>query len=238
MNFHYSFHVSYYDELNPSDVKQWKPKLPDWTPSKVSLFAWGEQEIQEIALKTTYPGLLVGLGNLHSSQQSRDEIKTGFMLDYTTGIPVILGSTVKGMLRSCFACPQVIRELLEKPYTDQEIQQLEQAIFEKCDGPRDIFFDGFPDGDTKKLLDIDFITPHPSPFKNPIPIRFLRIVPDVTIRFRFRLVDTKLLSDSDMEPLTLSADEKKQLFRRLLLTFGIGAKTNTGYGVLRETEQM
>lgn len=235
MNFHYSFHVAYYDGLNPDDREQWKPTLPDWTPAQVSLFSWGGEEIQEIALKTTYPGLMVGLGNLHSAQQSREEIKTGFMLDYTTGLPVIPGSAVKGMLRACFACPQVIRELLEKPCTDREIQRLEQAIFEGQDGPGDIFFDAFPDGDTQKLLDVDFITPHRSPFKHPMPIRFLRIVPDVTIRFRFRLTDTKFLSDGG--EFTLCAEEKKQLFRRLLLTFGIGAKTNTGYGVLRETAQ-
>lgn len=235
MNYHYSFHVAYYDGLNPSCPEQWRPKLPNWTPSKVSLFSWGGEGLREIALKTTYPGLLVGLGNLHSSQQSRDEIKTGFMLDYTTGLPVIPGSSVKGMLRSCFAYPQVIREMLGKPCTDQEIHQLEAAIFEGCDGPGDIFFDAFPDGDTERLLDIDFITPHKSPFKNPVPIRFLRIVPDVTIRFHFRLVDTELLSEG--KPLTLSVEEKKQLFRNLLLAFGIGAKTNTGYGVLREIEQ-
>lgn len=235
MNFHYSFHVAYYDGLDPIHKDKWQPLCPNWTPSKVSLFTWGEQELQEITLKTTYPGLLVGLGNLHNSQQSGKEIKTGFMLDYTTGIPVIPGSTVKGMLRSCFAYPQVIRELLEKPYTDDEIEQLEQAIFEGCDGSRDIFFDGFPDGDTQGLVDTDFITPHLEPLKNPTPIRFLRIVPDVTIHFRFRLVDTKISLGG--ETITFSVDEKKQLFKKLLMTFGIGAKTNTGYGVLRETNQ-
>lgn len=113
--------------------------------------------------KTPYSGLLVGLGNLHSSQQSRDEIKAGFMLDYTTGLPVILGSMVKGMLHSCFAHPQAVREMLGRPCTDQEIHQLEVAIFKGCDGPGDIFFNVFPDEDTEKLLDTDFITPHQSP---------------------------------------------------------------------------
>lgn len=50
-------------------------------------------------LETTYPGLLLGSGITHGSGLL-GEIKLGFYLDHTTGLPVIPGSSVKGVLRS------------------------------------------------------------------------------------------------------------------------------------------
>lgn len=54
-----------------------------------------------IDLETTYPGLLLGSGITHGSGLL-GEIKLGFFLDHTTGLPVIPGSSVKGVLRSVF----------------------------------------------------------------------------------------------------------------------------------------
>lgn len=54
-----------------------------------------------IELETTYPGLLLGSGITHGSGLL-GEIKLGFFLDHTTGLPVIPGSSVKGVLRSVF----------------------------------------------------------------------------------------------------------------------------------------
>jgi len=50
---------------------------------------------------TTYPGLLIGTGYPHGSGVM-GEFKIGFFFDYTTGLPVIPGSSVKGLLRSAF----------------------------------------------------------------------------------------------------------------------------------------
>jgi len=52
-------------------------------------------------LTTTYPGLVIGTG-YHHETGVEGEFKIGFYFDYTTGLPVIPGSSVKGLLRSVF----------------------------------------------------------------------------------------------------------------------------------------
>jgi CRISPR-associated protein Cmr6 len=107
-----------------------------------------------------------------------------------------------------------------------------------CVYQRDIFFDAYivstnhPEinrsthHNSKPFIAEDYITPHQnrkkpelSPFTNPIPLMFLKILPEVTIQFQFDLKDG-----------LLSTKEKEFLFRQLLLDLGIGAKTNVGYG--------
>ncbi|MFN8277407.1 MAG: type III-B CRISPR module RAMP protein Cmr6 [Chitinophagales bacterium] len=56
---------------------------------------------QELPLFTTYPGLTTGIGITHESG-ALGEIKMGFEFDYTTGMPVIRGHSVKGALRAAF----------------------------------------------------------------------------------------------------------------------------------------
>lgn len=58
-------------------------------------------QTEQFDLKTTYPGLLVGAGYAHETG-SVGESKLGFQFDYTSGLPVIPGSTIKGVLRSAF----------------------------------------------------------------------------------------------------------------------------------------
>ena len=55
----------------------------------------------KISFKTTYPGLAVGLGYIHESDEIED-YKMGMSFDHTTGVPYIPGSSVKGTLRSVF----------------------------------------------------------------------------------------------------------------------------------------
>ncbi|MGA0560701.1 type III-B CRISPR module RAMP protein Cmr6 [Larkinella sp. VNQ87] len=83
----------------------------------------------------------------------------------------------------------------------------------------------------KKLLGSDFITPHKhtdrrlrhlDPFRDPTPIQFLKVLPKVVFEFQFELRNSVILSP----------EEKRRLFRLILLDFGIGAKTNVGYGQL------
>jgi CRISPR-associated protein Cmr6 len=109
---------------------------------------------------------------------------------------------------------------------------------------RDIFFDAYlvetnhpainrwAYHNLKPFIGDDYITPHInrkkpelSPFTNPVPLMFLKILPEVTIQFQF-----------DLKSGLLSAEQKKELFQRLLLDFGIGAKTNVGYGQFDEVE--
>jgi CRISPR-associated protein Cmr6 len=107
---------------------------------------------------------------------------------------------------------------------------------------RDIFFDGYIVSskhpaikrstyqNSNPFIGDDYITPHInrkkpelSPFTNPIPLMFLKILPEVTIQFQFDLKDG-----------LLTKGQKRDLFRRMLLDFGIGAKTNVGYGQFEE----
>jgi CRISPR-associated protein Cmr6 len=92
---------------------------------------------------------------------------------------------------------------------------------------RDIFYDAYISktvqaGKTQsKFLGLDYITPHKDkPLKNPVPLPFLKILPGVTVNFQFGLHDGYFLT----------AKGKKRLFEKIILNFGIGAKTNVGYG--------
>lgn len=173
----------------------------------------------KVKLKTGYPGLLIGSGNMHGSQKCDDDINMGFSFDYVTGQPYIPGSSVKGVLRSHFKeRKEAVKKLLSE---DVDIKALEKEIF---DGG-DVFFDaviyeGNKDG---RVMGDDYITHHGDLLKNPDPILFLKVLPDVTMEFRFDLSDG-----------LLTAEEKKKLFTELLLIFGAGAKTNVGYGAFEE----
>lgn len=182
-------------------------------------------------MKTLYPGLLVGTGYAHEATQGSNScIKLGFSFDYVTGQPYIPGSSVKGMLKSCFSEASVIGEIMEPmgvKLTDQQVKNLREQIFE---GNRDVFFDAvIRAGDEKqRILGEDYITPHgKDETKSPNPLLMLKILPDVKFEFRFRLADSML-----SEECIVSADVKRRLFMELLSIFGIGAKTNVGYGIL------
>lgn len=86
---------------------------------------------------------------------------------------------------------------------------------------KDIFHDAFiiKGGKGGKFLGTDYITHHSDPLKDPNPIKFLKILPNVEIQFQF-----------DLKGNLISKSAKEELFRRILLDFGIGAKTNVGYG--------
>jgi CRISPR-associated protein Cmr6 len=212
-----------------------------------------------LKLTTLYPGLLIGSGYIHeigSDEKDyegeylvKNELKLGFFFDHTTGLPILPGSTVKGMLRSAFAkatdkineksnnkASLYIQELLKNitgnNWTLESIYNLEMSIFEGEEGQsqykRDVFFDAFPlrkEDDENKFLGNDYITPHKSALENPNPIQFLKILPQVTFQFNFHLQDFKW---GEIEKLT--ASNKSELFKQILLDLGIGAKTNVGYG--------
>ncbi|HDK7163642.1 TPA: type III-B CRISPR module RAMP protein Cmr6 [Clostridium botulinum] len=221
----------------------------------------------KIYFKTTYPGLIIGTGYSHIIKR-KGEFKLGLEFDYTTGLPCINGSSVKGMLRSVFYNDRdneelrkekenYIKEILEEVMEEEncnfdeekfDYEELTNNIFEgKCKvknkngihmsiNERDIFLGATIDIEatieemkrTKQgknnLLGEDYITPHgkgKDKLKNPNPIKFLKVMPNVVWCFGFDLKDF----NED-----ISADIKKKLFKHILLDLGIGAKTNVGYG--------
>lgn len=208
--------------------------------------------VYKLDFKTTYPGLLIGAGYNHgvgefgeaNADDSKNNpgnliFKLGFYFDYTSGLPAIPGSSVKGILRSAFDHNDYIDELLKQVNINyksvEDICNIKKEIFDgEVDGnklsiyKRDIFYDariGCKDGVQNNFLGDDYITPHyPNLLKNPKPIKFLKVLPGVVWRFSFDLRDS---SDTLKG---LLAEEKLRLFRRIICDLGAGAKTNLGYG--------
>lgn len=199
------------------------------------------------SLAVTYPGLTTGLGILYENA-SEGGIKSGFSLDYNTGLPFIQGSNVKGRLRSIMEklaqveaadeeLPASIKQeslqtylaRFEQELGDVEPTELIRAIFagqEDWEQGDDIFFDAF--AERPDCLAEDFVTKHHKDnFQEPVPVRFLRIKPDTRITFLFKVCDY------EQGAIRISALTKLKLFRSLLMEYGIGAKTNKGYGYLK-----
>lgn len=95
---------------------------------------------------------------------------------------------------------------------------------------KDIFFDAFPiasGNENGQFLDNDYITHHELPLKNPNPVQFLKVLPQVTFRFEFKLSNE-----------IMDVELKLELFRQILLDLGLGAKTNVGYGQFIDCENL
>ncbi len=174
-------------------------------------------------LTTTYPGLVTGIGISHTTK-TKGEANWGLQFDHTTGAPIILASTIKGVIKSAFQHEEYILDILHdimpnNGITKDNIKSISESIF---DG-NDIFFDAlvvqYPE-DT--LIGEDYITPHKDVLKNPDPIKFLKVMPNVVFKFCFNLKDND----------KLDAKIKKKLFKQIILDLGLGAKTNVGYGQL------
>ena len=180
---------------------------------------------------TLYPGLITGVGIEHSSKKITGGYELGMHFDFTMGMPIIYGSTVKGVLRSYFKefyNGDIDADMLLKDIFCSETENGKKPVYE-----RDIFFDAVivsGCGNANTILADDAITPHKEgPLKNPIPIAMLKIAPGCTIEFRFRL------HNSVVGGKTFAAKDKLALFKQILGTVGIGAKTNVGYGQLKIT---
>lgn len=248
-NINLLFNKLYYDALDPQESEEFERTVSEmnrkifnqtFQPTDFSgckeLEEFYGESFKNFRLKTDYPGLLIGTGNPHGSGLTTSDINCGFSFSYVTGQPYIPASSVKGILRSSFKArrPAVIDfleeilNLTEKP-TEDIVQELETDIFEGDD----IFLDGVlaKGAAGGKFLGADYITPHypldKDLLKNPNPIHILKVLPDVTLEFRFILHSATLSSG-----LHISASDKTALFSKLLCYFGIGAKTNVGYGIL------
>lgn len=212
----------------------------------------------ELVIQATiaYPGLVTGIGLVHDSKKLKGAFNLGMHFDYTTGMPVVYGSSVKGVLRDYFKRSYNkdeeyydddlfediykkgidVKDLFEdifngkkrvKSKSDAKDNEEKEYVY-KSIYERDIFFDAvIKTYKGKHLLEDDAITPHRGgPLKNPIPITMLKIAPGCEIQFRF------LLHKYKFENKEFSAHEKLQLFEDILKKVGVGAKTNVGYGQL------
>ena len=273
-NMHYYYNVEYFDSTDSfADMKS--GALTDFEFHGRSEGARLKDElgdqVSEFKLYTAYPGLLEGIGNprgllepdkgTNNPASDASQIKCGFTFDYTTGVPFIPGSALKGLLRSYFPGSgnkkdsekeEYIRALFAESFEEHDlllaeeathkaenlnIEELENMIFgyaredaaegEDAENSRnDIFLGAYPDTSTdKSLMDMDYITPHTGgPFKNPVPIKILKVRPNIGFDFCF------ILHDHIVNDLLISKEVLRDVFQKIILDMGAGAKTNTGYG--------
>lgn len=241
MNFGHWYYREYFDTIN-LDSKGIVTNFSTFNKGKNDKLIKGatlppydkENDIEDVTsfeLKTCYPGLLCGVGYHHEINNPKNEPKEddspevynlGMYFDYTSGLPVIPSSSIKGMLRSAIEEWDFLTDYeLNNGVTREEIIEKVFVGKEYSIYDRDIFLDAIPIRVDNKLFGEDYITHHPNPLQNPNPVRFLRVEPGVTYQFRFILKDHG-------EKLTV--DFKTKLFKAIICTFGLGAKTNVGYG--------
>lgn len=197
------------------------------------------KDVVSIFATVQYPGLVTGVGLSHDAKVG---YKLGMHFDYTHGMPIVYGSSVKGVLRTYFE-----DFFLKNQDNKDDVKSLLELIFEgknpeydeKKDTPRyipiyerDVFFDAVIIKEYKgRFLVDDSITPHTEgPLKNPIPIKMLKIAPGCKMEFRFKLNNHKI---KDRE---YTSDFILEIFKNILGTVGVGAKTNVGYGQLKIEE--
>lgn len=240
-NMNYFFNVEYFENVKNFQTMDNAAKTRDFESKNKSIFDFKftnreatYQTLQkaktflEFSLYTTYPGLLMGTGYPHD-MAVEGAIKCGFSFDYVTGLPYLPGASLKGILRSAFAHEEYIRGVMG---TSEKFEM--EALIENIFEGGDTFLDVFPVCNGEKLMGSEYITPHnKGKFKNPIPIQLVKVLPGVEFRFCFLLQD--YVEDGEIR---VSAARKKELFQKLLLDFGIGAKTNVGFGRLSKTRQV
>lgn len=211
-----------------------------------------------VKMKVQAPGLLIGSGLAHGLPGSEEDVKTGLQFDYTSGLPVIPGSSVKGVIRSAF--PTItedkeqsneadaeklnyiksliadIPEFSSLVLEDNDILELGNQMFNHGDIFADALLVGYgtrmkQHGPVKQVLTEDYITPHTGgPLAQPIPIKIVKVAPGVTFAFCFKFNETKIGAK------VVSASMKKALCAAILQDLGVGAKTNVGYGVLKRID--
>lgn len=175
-----------------------------------------------VQLTTTYPGLLIGSGYNHPVEKNdKDGYQLGFFFDHTTGLPLITGSSIKGVLRSLFENEEKFGYIKEVYKVEEAREKMCKRLFEEG---KVIFYDAYIIGTNNegKIFAADYITSHHSEdpmgaFKDPTPIKFLKILSEVTWQFQFK-----------------AETDDVQLFKDIILDFGLGAKTNVGYGQFKE----
>ncbi len=183
--------------------------------------------------RTSSAPMVVGLGRWNPTE-------CGFNLDRFTGCPFIPGSSVKGLLRD--AAGLVAKgELADAPGSSEFWRQRVDLVFgretenggEAADQAGTVrFFDAYPVRWPK--LELDVMTPHYGKYysgrnaeagdwEDPIPVHFLRVAANTTIRFWF----------GPRRRTPLDADTVRYIEALLKLALdwvGIGGKTSSGYG--------
>jgi CRISPR-associated protein Cmr6 len=222
-NFSYYFYVDYFKDLDYSNLQSKdNKKILDNKSNNLLHFKITNNPTKfgncSFDMQVSSPGLLVGIGYPHEIEEIKGGFKFGLSLDYTTGVPYIPGSSIKGVLKDIFGGEKPNKDKLIKEKKEWiksiigefDFEVLREELFEG----EDIFFDAFIIANNEKVFDDDYITPHKQITKEPIPLRFLKIK-NAKFRFCFYFKKNK---------------EKKEKLIKEVLKRGVGAKTAFGFG--------
>lgn len=191
------------------------------------------------------PGLIIG-GGLHHGEINVKSYKTGLQFDYTTGLPIIPGSSVKGTIRSAFPkntddrshmeyVKEIIRVVVGRVLSDAEVLELRDNMFggsidDESKKGCDVFADAVlsstsVENDNVPVFVEDFLTPHhldDNPFAEPVPICIVKVGVGVGFMFCYKFTEWN----------DITARHKLEICTNIIEDMGLGAKTNVGYGYL------
>ncbi|MCM8765112.1 MAG: type III-B CRISPR module RAMP protein Cmr6 [Candidatus Omnitrophica bacterium] len=172
---------------------------------------------------TTVSRLVFGMGYEHPTE-------IGFTFDWTSGLPIIPGSSLKGAAR--YAAETEKHDCVNEIFGAEEGDAQAGEI---------VFFPAYPcliDND-KPFLELDVMTPHyseyysdpeknpPADWYSPVPLHFLTV--PAGVKYCFRLAHRKDLRDKE-SPLLKKAEN---ILKCALSEFGVGAKTSVFYGYFK-----
>lgn len=216
-------------------------------------------------LETIYPGLLIGTGNIHETGML-GECKLGLQFDYTTGLPYIPGSSVKGLLRSMFpfSIPkknnengrwdryrkqrvEYITEFFKSnsiDLTEDDVYSLEKILFDGIDRNGDnvcmynrcVFYDAMISMYNEESGILG--NDFITPHKDPLknPNPIQFMKVMPKVQFKFQFRIPNEINLKSGVP--LSQEPILNLFKTILMDVGVGAKTNVGYGQLIEARKL
>ena len=200
---------------------------------------------QIVALKTT-SRFLCGTGYT-------SPIEWGFNFDWTTGAPILPGSSFKGALLSYleFIAQMPVEKWPSGHKTkllDSDTQWSKEEIIDVF-GPQGkeadkhiggvIFYDAYPSDGDDKPFDVDVITPHykkwyegskpfPDDTENPVPLHFLTVKQGVSFNFCYKIQPfdgAKHIKNNNAWNARID-----ELIIECGRNYGFGAKTSSGYG--------
>jgi CRISPR-associated protein Cmr6 len=208
-------------------------------------------------LETIYPGLLVGSGYNHEVGGQENELKLGFFFDYTSGLPVIPASSIKGVLRNAFTQAngdyiryivmdivknnkelgmhsKVINLTSENNYVF--IKEFIEIVFEGKKekkylpiAKRDIFFDAWPLYTHNKTGKF-LSNDYITPHKHKSRKELDPFTDPTPLQFLKVLPQVVFQFRFCLTDIGINSKLKLEIFKQIILDLGIGAKTNVGYG--------
>ncbi|ETR70793.1 MAG: Cmr6 family CRISPR-associated RAMP protein, partial [Candidatus Magnetoglobus multicellularis str. Araruama] len=192
----------YLPQYSMFDLLDTNEKQPEIHSLNYSDYFKVQDANQTFPLKTHYPGLIIGIGYVHAVAEPNDfDFQQGFFLIGQQVCQLFLDRLSRASPAPFF--PQkkesaksdehdnIVNEkcsyinfVLNQELTLAQIRQLETQIYET---KGDIFYDAYIiPPEHGKIFAEDYITHHPSPFKEPIPLRHLKIATGITFQFQFR----------------------------------------------------